>query len=67
MSSPFTYLEAGEEVFLVEWRADDVVMVTVRVFSRPALWGFRLGRPIGRRVQARVTERSLDALVLVAR
>lgn len=57
--------EAGEELFLVEWRADDVVTVTVRAFSRPALWWSRLGRPIGRRVQARVTERYLDALVPV--
>ncbi len=58
--------DTGEELFLVAWRDDDVVAFSVRAFSCPALWWSRLGGPATRRVQARVTERYLDALVVGA-
>lgn len=54
--------ETGEELFLVEWGDDDVVTFSVRAFSRPALWWSRLGGPVARLVQDRVTERYLSAL-----
>jgi len=56
--------ETGEELFLVDWPDDDVVTFSVRAFSRPALWWSRLGGPVARRVQAWVTERYLEALVV---
>lgn len=55
--------EAGEETFVVELREDGAVAIVVTAFSQPALWWSRLGRPVGRRVQARMTDRYLNALV----
>jgi uncharacterized protein (UPF0548 family) len=54
--------EQGEEAFMVEWRPDDTVEVSITAFSRPGRWFTRLGRPVGRAVQRRVTERYLSAL-----
>jgi uncharacterized protein (UPF0548 family) len=47
--------ESGEEAFLVERGADGVVWARVRAFSRPATWYSRLGAPVARLVQSRVT------------
>ena len=54
--------ERGEELFLVEHREDDAVSLTIRAFSRPALWWSRLGGPASRLIQRRVTARYLRAL-----
>lgn len=54
--------EQGEELFLVEHHADDTVTLTVRAFSRPALWWTRAAGPAARLVQRLVTERYLRAL-----
>ena len=54
--------EQGEEAFVVEWRADDTVEVTITAFSRPGRWFTRLGQPVGRAVQRQVTERYLAAI-----
>lgn len=53
--------EVGEESFLVSI-ADDVVTFEVVAFSRPATWWARLGGPVSRLVQRRVTARYLAAL-----
>ncbi|MGW0044381.1 DUF1990 family protein [Rhodococcus sp. NPDC003348] len=54
--------ERGEELFSVEWRGDDTVVLNVVAFSRPATWWSRAGAPIARLVQRRITDRYLRAL-----
>jgi uncharacterized protein (UPF0548 family) len=54
--------EQGEERFVVEWRADDTVMFSVRAFSRPGSWWVRLGGPAPRWAQSYVTGRYLRAV-----
>lgn len=54
--------EQGEELFLVEHHDDDSVRLTIRAFSRPALWWSRAIGPAGRAVQRLVTARYLRAL-----
>ena len=54
--------ESGEEAFVVERGADDVVRFRVVAASRPAHPLARLGAPVTRLVQRRVTHRYLDAL-----
>lgn len=54
--------ERGEELFLVEHREDDSVRLTVRAFSRPAVWWSRASGPAGRLLQRIVTSRYLRAL-----
>ena len=54
--------ETGEELFLVEYGEDEAVILTVRAFSRPALWWSRAAGPAARLVQRAVTERYLRAL-----
>lgn len=58
--------ESGEELFAVEWRADDSVVATVCAFSRPGRWYTRLGGPIARTVQALMTRRYLNAVEHIA-
>jgi uncharacterized protein (UPF0548 family) len=53
--------ECGEESFVVTFE-DDVVRFEVTAFSRPARWFARLGGPVTRLVQRRVTERYLRAV-----
>lgn len=53
--------ERGEEAFLVERDAQNQVWAVVRAFSRPATWYSRLGAPVARRVQDRVTRDYLRA------
>ena len=53
---------SGEEAFLVEWGDDDVVRFRVVAVSRPASPLARLGVPVTRLVQRRVTQRYLEAL-----
>ncbi len=56
--------ERGEELFLVEHRDDDSVRLTIRAFSRPALWWSRALGPASRLVQRAVTARYLRVLDL---
>ncbi|MFC6343752.1 DUF1990 domain-containing protein, partial [Nocardioides hankookensis] len=53
--------ESGEERFEVARAADGTVTFEVTAFSRPATMLARLGGPIGRAVQDRITERYLNA------
>jgi uncharacterized protein (UPF0548 family) len=54
--------ERGEESFVVSIDDDELVTFTVTAFSRPARWFARLGGPVTRLVQRRVTWRYLDAV-----
>lgn len=54
--------EEGEEAFLVERDAGGAVRFHIRAFSRPAHLFTKLGSPVGRAVQARVTTKYLEGL-----
>jgi uncharacterized protein (UPF0548 family) len=54
--------ESGEEAFVVEFRDDEAVTFTITAFSRPASLLTRVGGPIGRVVQSRVTDRYMRAV-----
>jgi uncharacterized protein (UPF0548 family) len=54
--------EAGVEEFVVERHDDDSVWASIRAVSRPASLLTRIGGPVGRLVQRRVTGRYLQAL-----
>jgi uncharacterized protein (UPF0548 family) len=53
---------SGEEAFIVERHDDDSVWLTIRAFSRPSTWFYRLAWPIVRLQQAKFTARYLRAL-----
>lgn len=56
--------EIGEERFVVEIDdASQVVTARIVAFSKPSGLIMRLGAPVGRLVQKRMTERYLDALL----
>ena len=52
----------GEECFIVDRRPDDSVWLTIRSFSRPSTWYYRLAWPVLRFQQERYTRRYLLAL-----
>jgi len=54
--------ESGEESFVVEKRDDDSVWFTIRSFSRPSTWKYRLAGPYLRYQQAKITRKYLHAL-----
>ena len=54
--------ERGEEAFVVELRDDGAVTFTISAFSQPATLLARLGGPVSRGVQSRVTNRYLQAV-----
>lgn len=54
--------ETGEEAFIVEYRADDSVWLTIRAFSRPSSWIFWVGYPLVRLMQEIYTARYERAL-----
>ncbi|HEU5004350.1 MAG TPA: DUF1990 domain-containing protein [Actinomycetota bacterium] len=54
--------EQGEEAFMVERDANGNVRFRIRAFSRPAHLLTKLGSPVSRAVQARVTTRYLEGL-----
>ncbi|CAN5528128.1 DUF1990 domain-containing protein [soil metagenome] len=54
--------ESGEEAFIVEFRDDDSVWLTIRAFSRPSSWIFWVGYPIVRLMQEIYTARYERAL-----
>ncbi|MDI2126817.1 DUF1990 family protein [Yinghuangia seranimata] len=51
----------GEEAFLAEIDADGEVWFTVKAFSRPGTWWAKLGAPVTRLMQRRVTEQYVAA------
>ena len=53
--------EHGEEAFLVSHDTAGRAWFEVRAFSRPATWYARLGGPVTRRFQDRVTDRYVSA------
>lgn len=54
--------ESGEEAFVVELDDHGRVTFTVTAFSRPAILLARLAGPVGRAVQARVTDRYVTSV-----
>ena len=56
------HIERGEELFSVEWQADDTVWYDLRAFSRPRYWPVRLGYPLARRLQRRFVRESQAAM-----
>lgn len=55
--------EAGEELFHIDYSpADGIVTAHISAFSRPGRWFTTLGGPVGRRVQALITDRYFAAL-----
>lgn len=54
--------ESGEESFVLDRRDDDSVWFTLRSFSRPSTWYYRLAAPVLRVQQERFTRRYLRAL-----
>ncbi|MBO0856445.1 MAG: DUF1990 domain-containing protein [Nocardia sp.] len=55
--------ESGEELFAVEYDADDDgVYVVVAAFSRPATWYTRLGGPVVRQIQKLMARRYIAAV-----
>jgi uncharacterized protein (UPF0548 family) len=54
--------ERGEEAFVVERADNDLATFSIVAFSRPADLAARLGSPIARAIQRRVTHAYLDAL-----
>ncbi len=55
--------EQGEESFTIHHDRAGSVTLEIVAFSRPGRWWSRLGAPVARVVQRRVTNRYLDALV----
>jgi len=53
--------ERGEETFVLDLADDGVVSLTIAAVSRPAQWSARLGTPVARLVQKRITRRYLNA------
>ena len=54
--------ERGEELFLVEWHADDRVTFTLRAHSQPANRVYLLGRPLGELMRFLGTRQYLKAM-----
>jgi uncharacterized protein (UPF0548 family) len=57
------HVEAGEERFMVEMRADETVWYDLRAFSRPRYWPVRLAKPIARALQRRFVRDSKAVMV----
>jgi len=53
---------SGEESFILDMREDDSVWFTLRSFSRPSTWYYRLASPYLRFQQERFTRRYLRSL-----
>jgi uncharacterized protein (UPF0548 family) len=56
------HLAVGEERFLIERAIDGTVSFEITAFSRPAATITRLGGPLGRALQARITGNYLEGL-----
>ena len=53
---------SGEESFVLDRRDDDSVWLTIRAFSRPSTWKYRVVWPVMQFQQNRFTQRYLRAL-----
>ena len=53
--------EVGEEMFVVTRDDNNQVHIRISAFSRPGTWWVRLGDPVSRRVQDRMTDRYVAA------
>ncbi|WP_240640516.1 DUF1990 family protein [Microbacterium sp. 10M-3C3] len=53
---------ASEERFALELTASGAVVFRITAFSKPGRWFTRLGAPLARLVQTRMTRRYLAAL-----
>ena len=56
------HVETGEESFRLTVEPGGEVWFEIRAFSRPATWWVRLGNPVAKLVQARVTDRYAKAM-----
>ncbi|MEO1258551.1 MAG: DUF1990 domain-containing protein [Bacteroidota bacterium] len=56
------HVEKGEELFSVEWRADDSVWYVLRAFSKPRFWLARLAYPVARYFQRKFVKESLEKM-----
>ncbi len=56
------HVERGEELFLVDWRADDSVWYSVRAFSRPKILPTKINYPFARELQKRFVRDSRLAM-----
>lgn len=54
--------ESGEVSFVVEKHNDDTVWLTIRSFSQPSNWKYRLATPYMRYLEGKFTKRYLRAL-----
>ena len=57
------HVEMGEELFLVEWDADDRVWYQIRAVSRPRYWMVWMAYPMARWLQHRFRQDSMRAVV----
>jgi len=57
------HVEQGEELFTIEWWADDTVWYRVEAFSRPRFWPVRLAAPLARGLQRKFVRDSKAAMV----
>jgi uncharacterized protein (UPF0548 family) len=61
------HVEMGEELFLIEWDAEDRVWYQIRAVSRPRYWMVRMAYPLARWLQHRFRQDSMRAMVNCAR
>ena len=54
--------ERGEELFLIEWHADNSVTFTLKAQSEPANLLYRLGRPFGKLMRSLGSRQYLQAM-----
>lgn len=56
------HVERGEELFLVDWRADGSVWYSIRAFSKPKIWATKINYPFARALQKRFVRDSRLAM-----
>ncbi|GAA2589654.1 DUF1990 domain-containing protein [Dactylosporangium fulvum] len=56
------HVETGEESFLLSTDGAGDVWFDIRAFSRPAKWWVKLGNPVAKLVQSKVTDRYAAAM-----
>lgn len=61
------HVEAGEELFLVSWLADDTVRYDIDAFSQPRYWPARIGKPVVRMLQDRFRRMSCARMLATVR
>jgi uncharacterized protein (UPF0548 family) len=56
------HIERGEELFLIEWRADNRVYYSIKAFSRPRHIFAKIGYPLVRILQERFRQDSMRSM-----